>query len=633
MSTAIDLSFGLGDPVRSNNSAHPNPMFDYLTGFVPRKLKDLFKWSEYLSVNSAHIYAVVRKFGEYPITRVLYETTSEAERDRHKKLFEKTLRIKGFLTKVSFDKYVYGNVFISLYEPFKRELICKHCNAHIDISVADYTFNLDRLAWKLRKCTACNQAGDADFLDTKLVDKNKLVLIRWDPKLIDIDHNPITGKSVYYYQIPRNIVQQVRSGNKNLIDVMPIEILRAMQRKKTFRFAEDQLYHMRTVGPAGVEAHWGMPPITSAIKNFLFAATLRKANEAIALEHITPFRIVTPKAGSGNGDPITTINLQQMRDEYNRAYREFRRDPLYQFFSPAPIDVINVGGDGRALLTLGEVQEAEKNVVLSFGVPMEFLSGGLGQTRGEITLRMIENQLQTHIEELNDFLQWLEDKTSSFLNWTNIEVKLADFKMVDDIENKQMLAQLWQAGKLDDTTMYETLNLDPDRIRKQKIEDAMADARNDMELQAQLSKLKNSLSNQAQQQALQGQSKSQYDQQAIIGQADQIVQEFMQMDAGTRRSRMDALKNEDLVMASVVRERLEQVGQNQEADMKAQQKQGSDQVYLFKLDAMMDRLKSAMLSAHEQNPEGALEALHQLSSIPGVLNGANEHQPKAASNL
>jgi hypothetical protein len=590
MSMALDLNFGVSDPVRANNASHPNPMFDYLTGFVPRKLKDLLKWAEYLSVNSAHIYAVVRKFGEYPITRVLYETNSVAERDRHKDLYEKVLRLKGFLTKVSFDKYVYGNVFISLYEPFKRELICKHCKTHIDISVADYTFDLDKLAWKLRKCTSCGGAGIADCLDTKLVDKKKLELIRWDPKLIDIDHNPITGKSVYYYQIPRNIIQQVRSGNKNLIDLMPIEILRAMQRKKTFRFAEGQLYHMRTVGPAGVEAHWGLPPITSAIKNFLFAATLRKANEAIALEHITPFRIVTPKAGSGNGDPITTINLQQLRDEYNKAYKEFRRDPLYQFFSPAPIDVVNVGGEGRALLTLGELQEAEKNIVLSMGVPMEFLSGGLGQTRGEITLRMIENQLQTHIEELNDLLQWVEDKISAFLNWTTIEVKLADFKMIDDVENKQMLAQLWQAGKLDDTTMYESLNLDPERIRKQKIEDALADARAQMEQDAQLAKQKNSLSSQAQQQALQGQSQSQYDQQAIIAQADQIVQEFMQMDAGTRRSRMDALKNEDLVMASVVRERLEQVGQNQEADMKAQQKGAAFNPFKATVDSLLDTM-------------------------------------------
>lgn len=624
MTMSLDMNFGLGDPIRSNNASHPNPMFDYLTGFVPRKLKDLFKWSEYLSVNSAHIYAVVRKFGEYPITTVQYETTSESERERHKDLFEKTLRIKGFLTKVSFDKYVYGNVFISLYEPFKRELICKHCKTHIDISVADYTFDLDKLLWKLRKCPSCERSGIADQQDTKLVDKKKLVLIRWDPKLIDIDHNPITGHSVYYYQIPRNIIQQVRSGNKNLIDHMPIEILRAMQRKKTFRFAEGQLYHMRTVGPAGVEAHWGMPPITSAIKNFLFAATLRKANEAIALEHITPFRIITPKAGSGNGDPITTINLQQLRDEYNKAYREFRRDPLYQFFSPAPIEVINHGGEGRALLTLGEVQEAEKNVVLSFGVPMEFLSGGLGQTRGEITLRMIENQLQTHIEELNDLIQWIEDKVSAFLNWQNIEVKLKDFKMVDDVENKNMLAQLWQAGKLDDTTMYESLNLDPDRIRKQRIEDALADARSQMEQQAQMAKLQNSLSNQAQQKALQGQSKAQYDQQAIVAQADQIVQEFMQMDAGTRRSRMDALKNEDLVMASVVRERLEQVAQNQEADMKAQQKTGSsDEVYLLKLHSVMARIKTALENTYDVDPKQAMIALSHLNEIPSVLNGKN----------
>jgi len=76
-----------------NAAAHSNPMFDYLTGFVPRKLKDLFKWAEYLGFHSAHVYGVVRKFGEYPITRFIYESTSEEEKTRHKKLFEENLRL------------------------------------------------------------------------------------------------------------------------------------------------------------------------------------------------------------------------------------------------------------------------------------------------------------------------------------------------------------------------------------------------------------------------------------------------------------------------------------------------------------------------------------------------------------
>jgi hypothetical protein len=112
---------------------------------------------------------------------------------------------------------------------------------------------------------------------------------------------------------------------------------------------------MKMPGPAGVQAQWGFPPITSAIKNFLFTAVLRKANEAIALEHITPMRIIHPSAASGQGDPISTIPLDRWRDEMEKNIRLFRRDPLRIQFSPVPINVQELGGNGRALMTLGEL--------------------------------------------------------------------------------------------------------------------------------------------------------------------------------------------------------------------------------------------------------------------------------------
>ena len=571
----MTIDGGMGDDVvlgfgGRNAASHPNPMYDYLTGFVPRKLKDLFKWAEYLGFHSAHVYGVVRKFGEYPITRFIYESNSEEEKTRHKKLFEEDLRLKGFLTLVSYDVWLYGNSFVSVYEPIKRELVCPHCGTKEDIAAATYKFNLSKLQFT-HDCKQCRRKAVLSKVeDHKLRDPTKIALIRWDPKLIDIEHNRVTGESVYYYQIPRDDVSKVRGGNKTHINHMPLEILRAMQERKTFEFAPGALYHLKMPGPAGVQAQWGFPPITSAIKNFLFTAVLRRANEAIALEHITPFRIIHPLAASGAGDPLTTIPLDRWKSEMERNMRLFRRDPLRIQFSPVPVGVQNIGGEGRALLTLGELQEAEKSIVLSLGVPMEFLSGGLGQTRGEITLRMIENQLQTHIENLNALVQWVERKVASFMSWASIRMRLADFKMIDDVENKQLKIQLWQSQLLSNTTMAEMLDVDLDHERKQRREDALADARSEQETSVALQKLQQSISTQAQQQALQNQGGLAYDQQQILAKAQPIAEEMAGYDAGTRRSRLDSLKGEDFVMYCMTKELLEQMQQDQTAAMKAQ---------------------------------------------------------------
>lgn len=566
----LGIDIGMGTQLDQRNAAHPNPMFDYLTGFIPRKLKDLFRWAEYLSVNSAHIYAIIKKFGEYPITDILYETQSEQEKKDRKTLYEDFLRLRGMATEVSFDKFVYGNALVSLYKPFTRFLRCDTCKADFNISKVDYRFSLEKLTFTF-ECPECKRTSISEAHDKKLADPKGLRIRRWDPKMIDIDYNPVSGEAVYYYTIPRHLVSQVRDGSRIMIDNMPLEFLEAMQQNRTFRFAPNAIYHLRVPGAAGTDTQWGLPPILAAMKLFLFAAILRKANEAIALDHINPFRVLFPQAASGNGDPVSTLNLAQWKSQVQENFRRFRRDPLHIFIAPVPLGYQSIGGEGRTLLTISEIQEAEKNIALSMGVPMEFLVGGLGQVRGEVTLRMLENQLQTHIEDLNGLLQWVENEVSRFMQRDPIKVKFADFKMLDDDMRQNFILQLWGQGKVSDSTVNKLFDIDSSQERKQRREDTLADMRAQMETEREVQKIQTSLSQQAQQQEAAGQMGGLgYDQQAVIAQADQVAQQLAGLDEGSRRSQLDALQGEDLVMYAVVKERLQQQQQNQVQAMKSQ---------------------------------------------------------------
>jgi hypothetical protein len=559
--TILDTSLQMRD------GAHPNPMFDFLTGFVPRKLKDLFKWAEYLVFNSAQVYAVVKKFGEYPITKILYDTAIPGLLSLHKKIYEKHLKMRGFLTKASFDKYIYGNGFYSLYKPFKRFLICQSCHSSKDINYINYKFKKKNLEFRYH-CSNCNQQVTGKIRDVKLKDPSLLRIIRWDPKLMDIEANPITGECVYYYTIPKTLFTALEKGNKTIINSMPYGFLEAMRDDKIFRFDKNAIYHMKVPGPAGVEAQWGFPPITAAIKLFLFTAILRKANEAIALEYITPFRVINPAPGTT--DPLSTISMSRWRSELELNIKRWRRDPLHMMFAPTPIQVTNMGGDGRTLMVTGEIKDAQADIVTSMGVPMEFLTGGLAQNRGEISLRMLENQLQTHIEDLNDLLSWCEDEVSRFMGYTPCTVKLSDFKLIDDIERKQLLMQLWSQGKISDSTIAEMFELDLVAERGRILEDTLAQHKSQQEIESALRKLQTSLSSQVQQQAQAAGGINYNDAQSALAAADQMVQELLPLDEGTRRSRIDAIQGEDPVMHALVKERLEQAMQNQNTEIKQQ---------------------------------------------------------------
>jgi hypothetical protein len=387
--------------------------------------------------------------------------------------------------------------------------------------------------------------------------------IRWDPKCIDIEHNPFTGESVYYYSIPADTAAQVRRGQKHIIDTTPWGFLQAIKEHKPFKFAPEAIFHMKFCAPAGVNPQWGLPPLLPALDRFFYTQVLRKANEAIALEHLVPFRIVSPAPTSNNGDPIQSINLARWVDNMKKNVQDWRNDPLHIMYAPIPVAVSQLNGQGRALLTLGEVQEAEKSLVAALGIPLEFLYGGLTGQGMSATLRMIENQLATHVSDLTDLLQWMDDSCSKFLGWESVPVGLIPFRMVDDTEKKSMVMQLWQAGKqgmtqsISDSTIAELNDIDTVKEDNRIKEDAIRTARRDQEIQRELQKMQNTMAQEVQQQA--GANGPQgYDQQQIIAQADQLVQQFSQMDPSTRKSQLHQLQMEDMVMYAVVIQRLEQ---------------------------------------------------------------------------
>lgn len=835
----MDFTMNDLESLYRNNSAHPNPMFDFVTGFVPRRLRDLFAWMEYLYYNSAQIFAALKKFSEYPITSISYNTTNRAAEDHIKNLLEKKLRVKDILILCGRDRWIYGNAFVSVYQPFVRFLKCQHCGKLVNIQHVNYRFKFTNLTFEYT-CKKCKKATRGKVVDRRVTDPNRIHVIRWDPKQMDIDHNPVNGQSIYYYSIPPDLKNRIRQGNKLLLNTLPLAFIAAARDNKMFRFKEGQIYHMKVAPPAGIDPQWGFPPLTSTIKLFFYTQILRKANEAIALDHLVPFRIIFPRQTSANADPLTTISLARMFEEVKSGIGRWRKDPLTIMHSGIPIDSTQIGGDGRALLTLGEVKEAEDSIIAAMGIPREFIYGGLsfcmrdhtliqtsqglfslkelvpnavgtgqaahavvtrnglrdiicthrvtpkpvvhtqlrsgrrldsseehrfwtlqkdltpvwkraadikpgdyvakilnaniwpaafsepftpadachvGRTVAEdaaadevprsirqaprnhvieflrayfhvnprietqsrflleqiqallqnlgidtaiepreklfclavypqyvprwcedfnfpfsaelrapepnapsvgdtfvwdeviascltseivemadlsidgtpeylangvvshntgsaITLRMLENQLLTYTSELNELLQWLTTRCTQMLGWPNSEVELTEFKLIDDVQQKQLILQLNQSAQMiSNTTLAELNDFDLKKERKRRLQESLDEIRFQQELQTKTQQLQQSLAQQARSQALIGQTGLQYDQQQVIGQADQLVQELIQLDPGTRKSRLHALQTEDFVMYSVAIQRLEEM-RNQATYQSKRQAQG-----------------------------------------------------------
>jgi hypothetical protein len=562
-----DFSVGTGDSAWSHSSgSHENPVFDFLSGYVPKKLKSLLVWTEYLMFNSCHIYAALNKLSDYSVTEIIYNTDSAAERSRHKSLMEDHLDIKSVLKALSRDRSVYGNSFTSVFLPFARYLQCSACDTKTNIKRIDYKFKHKTLSfvWRCKQCKSAQKTGLDDVIDTKIPDPRRINIIRWDPKAIDIDYNPITGEKKYYYTIPGDIKQKIQRGNKNLLNTIPKGFLLAIKDKKIFEFADGQLFHLKVDAPAGVDSAWGFPPLTATLKQFYYAAALRKANEAIALDHLVPLRVLHPAQSSGNSDPIMHLSMSRWVDETKDNIKKWRKDPLHIMFSPVALGTSQIGGNGRALMTLGEVEAAENQILACMGIPREFLYGGLSYTGSAVTLRMLENQLLNQTHELIDVMKWIGEKCANFLGWEEVEYDMTPFKLIDDIQQKQILLQLSQQGDtVSRTTMASTLGYDLEKERRLREQETIDEMKHQNSLQQRVQKLQNSLAQQARSQSQMGGAQMQYDQQQIIAAADMIVEQMMQMDAPARRGQLHALKSEDAVMHAVVIQRLQEMQRQQ----------------------------------------------------------------------
>lgn len=552
----------LGDDY-AGSYMHANPMFDFLSGFAPRNLKDLFKWAEYIFTDSPHIYATVEKLALYSITEIRYLNDAPAAVDKLRNTLEDDIGIYPALRTVRRDETIYGNSFTSVHFPFKRLSRCPHCSLIHTMSRITYKYEWTTLRFDYT-CPACKKGVSQnlnELVEVPIRSAKDIRIIRWDPKQMILDDNPITGEVVYYYKLHARLVEKIKKGGPVVINTIPSGFLQCVAKNKDFKFNPNSVFHLRNDPPAGLDTPWGIPPITSVLKQFYYTAVLRKANEAIALDHVVPFRVLHPAQVSGNADPIATLNGAEWTEYTREQIKRWRRDPLHIMFSPVALGVTQMGGQGRSLMTLGEVQAAEENIMAGLKVPREFTMGGLSVQVSPTALRMLENQLLASNHETNRLLQWVVDKIAVFLGHERTKVALTPFKFVDDAQQKALLLEMnAQYSLLSKQFIAEMFSIDLEEQAAQRESEELNDKKRKLVHERKLKDMDNSISEQAAQMAQQQQMGPgmNYDQQAVIGHADEIAQQLAAASEGDRRSILSDLQATDYVMYAVVIQRLEQ---------------------------------------------------------------------------
>lgn len=447
---------------RNRGFRYPSPWWDVAQMDLPKSFHHMLRWCAYHMLANPLVSNTVRKMASYPITDIVI--TDEPSRDfsRNKDRWEdclfRVLNIQRTQQEIGLDYYGYGNCVLSLKYPFNKYLTCANCkethrikrlkvNVHWTFQDGDYTL----------KCPKCHSQGIAKVEDVYYRSYKDIKIIRHALSSITTDVNPLDGDITYFYKIPKKVRSRIAQKNTKYLEETPSEVVHAAVKGLPIVLAKDNIYHFKAPTPTLDEEHdegWGYPLILPALKDSFHLQIMKKAQEAVMLEHLIPMDIFFPTSQDPNANPYQSINLADWKVRTEVELQKWRMDPNHKAIMPLPMGHQRIGGTGRGLMLTQEIRSWSEHIVAGMGVPQEFVFGGLSWSGSSVSLRMLENQMLTYRVAHEHFLKYfLIPNISRFMGWSQITVAMKPFKMADDMQHKQMLLSMAQMRKIADKTL------------------------------------------------------------------------------------------------------------------------------------------------------------------------------------
>lgn len=438
---------------------YPSPFFDLGQTYLPPTQKHLLRWCRYYYLVNPLINTTITKMAEYPITEIVLDEKDPGVKRKWEELLGTHLRYRPFQIETGLDFFTYGICVVTIHFPFTKWLQCRKCNHKTMARKTPYKWrNLDYII----NCDKCGTTAPAKVQDFYERDVRRIRLMRWNPEYVNIDPGFAGMDPVYTFELPVTVRNDILLGKKTVLDNLPDVFVEAMRRSKFVRFADENVFVLKRPIIAQKDEGWGMPLIMPVLKDTFYLQVLRKAQEAIAQEHVVPLRVLFPQAGSSTSDPYTTISIDSWKQRIEGEIAKWKYDNNYIPILPLPIGSQTIGGDGKALMLHQEMQAWSDQIVAGMGVPREFVFGGLTFSGSNVSMRMLENAFigyrVDHDNMLNNFVI---KRIAHFMGWPVVRAHMRRFKMADDLQRTAYYFQLNQAQKISDQTLLQESDQDP----------------------------------------------------------------------------------------------------------------------------------------------------------------------------
>lgn len=492
------------------NSGFASPWLDLATMSMPEQNKNALEWCEYIwQSNGTYRMAQDRKIS-YFLTDIEIgapdpdNPVGDDEKDKWATFLSDTMGIGEVIKLMDTNRECYGNSFASLMVPFRRFLVCPKCFSQFPLrevaQISDFKFKWEKYEF-VASCPKCNSGsgyrGPWMVNDQPENLERKLKVKIWSPHEIEILHDMYTDDAAYIWRIPEDYKKQVRDGHLYHLERASLQVIQAIKNNQVFLFNPGVIFHMKEPTLAGIHNRgWGISRILTLFRDLWHVQVLRRYNEAIAMDYIIPFRLITPEARSGGGgsslaegsmtDPLQTIDMGNFRSQVLRMIRDRRRDPATWHTLPFPVKYQALGGDAKQLAPSEIMDQAMETLLNASGTPMELYRGTMQLQAAPVSLRLFEATHYHLVHDNNAFLRWLVQQLSQLLSWEMVTAKMRRVTHADDFNKQMAQLQLMMGQAISQGTGLRAIGLDWDDEQRAIAEEARRQAQLQAEVQEEM---------------------------------------------------------------------------------------------------------------------------------------------------
>lgn len=427
--------------------------------YLPSSNKNALRWYRYYYMTNPIINPIVTNLAEYPITPLEIEEDDDDKKNEWLNILDNTINLRSFLIKMGLDYFTYGICISYIHFPFVKYLICNYCKFKEPAQDADYQWRNMNFRLKCKKCQLTTDA--AEQLDSPIQDWNGIKLMRYNPELIDIEYNEITGAKDYFLTLPNHFKNDIRVGKKHIVESIPEEFLTAVKNEKRLKLRNGTIYAFERPTISNVDRGWGASLMSPVLSMAYQLQILLKAQEAIMNDYILPLRIIYPQAAEAAASPVAQMSLARFSALMTRELEKHRMDPNHKIISAIPVGSELVGAEGKSL-TLYQELETQANIICNgMNVPLELWKGGLSWSGSNVSLKFLENKFLMYRKHMLQICRdFIVKKICEFMKTTAPKINFAEFRMADDLQSSALQFQLFQSQVLSAHTLLKGMGKD-----------------------------------------------------------------------------------------------------------------------------------------------------------------------------